>query len=199
MISDVDVNSKQGQITNMLVDTNAKKFEVPESNTYVGVVADVIDLGKQKTAFGEKLQTRIVWLLNAKDSEGKPLNAIQQVSQSMHEKAKLFGIVKDILGTAPPVPYETEELIGKSRMLWIVKEPKANKPTEFFANIKAIMPLPAGTAPLAVPADYVRAKDKPVKTYGNQGSNNPAPAAPTAPPAQAPTPVPAAPTAPVQF
>lgn len=178
----------------MLVDTNAKKFEVPESNTYVGVIADVIDLGKQKTAFGEKLQTRIVWLLNAKDSEGKPLNAIQQVAQSMHEKAKLYGIVKDILQTVPPVPFETEDLIGKSRMLWIVKEPKANKPSEFFANIKAIMPLPAGTTPLAVPADYVRAKDKPAKTYGTQGTNNSAPApaqaqvspAPTAPPAATP-------------
>lgn len=163
---------------------NRKDFELPKSGVYVGTVADVVDLGKVKTQYGEKEKVRIVWLLNKVDSEGKPFRVMSETSLSMNEKATLFGIVKDILGATPPVPYEVEGLLGRSNQLAILQEKATNGNT--YANVKAIMPLD-GLAPVAIPTDFVRSKDKPAKTYTNNRQ-----AAPAAQPAAQPTAAPAA-------
>jgi len=168
----------------MLIDNNSKPFEVPDSGEFVGVIADFVDVGPVPTAYGIKNKVRIVWVLDKNDSEGKPYNAIQQVTASIHEKSGLYAIVKSILGTAPVVPFESDVLIGLSRKLFILKEENPNNPAKPFANIKAIMPLPAGVAPLAIPAGFVRAKDK-AKNYNTAGTAGTAtPATPAAQAAQ---------------
>ena len=163
----------------MLIENNSKPFEVPDSGEFIGVIADFVDVGPVAGQFGIKNKVRIVWVLDKYNSEGKPYNAIQQVTASIHEKSALFGIVKSILGTAPSVPFESDVLIGQSRKLFILKETDTTNPAKAFANIKAIMPLPAGVAPLAIPAGFVRAKDKQAKTYNNTKTAT-APAATTA-------------------
>jgi hypothetical protein len=52
-----------------------------------------------------------------------------------------------------------EQLIGKSNQLFIVLEKNADG-TKEYANVKGILPLPAGITPLAVPTTFVRYKDK---------------------------------------
>ena len=47
-----------------------KDWERPEDGTYVGVIADVIDLGEVQTGFGVKPKVQIMWLLDAFDSDG---------------------------------------------------------------------------------------------------------------------------------
>ena len=172
----------------MLIESNQKEFEVPDSGEFIGVVADFVDVGPVPTQYGVKNMVRIVWVLDKNDSEGKPFNAIQQIPASIHEKSNLYKITKSILGTAPQVPFESDVLIGISRKLFISKQlTTKGKP---FANIVAIMALPAGVLALAIPAGFVRAKDKQAKIYNNTKATASTPA----PAAQASTPPTAAPT-----
>jgi hypothetical protein len=176
-----------------VVSDNSKKYEKAPSNDYIGVVIDIVDLGKVHTAFGDKPKVRIVWALNAKDSEGNPYRTIQQVVASMNQKSNLYKVVKDILGSDPPVPYDLDNLIGISKRLIIQTEPD-KRTGELFSNIRVILPLAAGQQGLPIPQGFVRARDR---QQGYQGSGS-APAQQSQPaPApvnlSAPTPVNGAP------
>lgn len=141
-----------------------KEFERPESGEFNGTIIDIIDLGKVKDQYGEKKKFRIVWVLGlpdgsgryALDSEGNPFRAIRQVNASIDEKSKLYELAKSILGQAPPVPFDTEMLMGRSNRLFIEKttDPRTNKT---FANIKFITFLPAGQIAPVAPQGFVRA------------------------------------------
>jgi hypothetical protein len=143
----------------IMVNDNRKEFEKPKNGTYVGVVADIVDLGLVPTNFGQKPKIRIVWLLNQKDSEGNYFRVMSQVNASANEKSALFGIVKSVLGVVPPPPFDAEVLLGRSNELFVLNEPDSTG-TKTFANVKAIMPLSAGTQPMQIPATFVRAKDQ---------------------------------------
>lgn len=151
----------------ILVTDNQKVFEKPTSGAYIGVIADTVDLGVVPTQYGNKMKVRIVWLLGkidgsgyALDSEGNPLQVISAMNASMHEKSDLFKLVRGVLGTAPPAgPYDIEQLIGKSNQLFIVLEKNADG-TKEYANVKGVLPLPAGVHPLTIPTTFVRYKDR---------------------------------------
>jgi hypothetical protein len=170
----------------MQVGAGTKEFEKPKSGLYTGVLADIVDLGLVQGKYGSKPKIRLVWLLNAKDSEGNYFRVMQQVTPVMSEKATLRGIVRDILGEYPPIPYELENLIGKNARLVISTEEAADKKT--YANIKAIIQLEPGTPAFAIPQGFVRAQDKPKNGYQPQAqAQQSAPASP-APVAAAPAP-----------
>jgi hypothetical protein len=176
-----------------LIGTNTKDYEKPESGDYIGTIIDVVNYVEDQPKFGKKdvPVVRIVWVLNANDSEGAPFRAVQKFNASMHEKSNLYDAVKSILGTAPPVPYESEELLGISKRLVIEKETGSNG--KVYANIKAILRLPPNTPVPGAPAGFVRSKDKPNNTQQSQRPRFSAPASAPAPaPAQAKTAAPAA-------
>ena len=153
----------------MLITDSGKTFTNPPAGQYIGVVADVVDLGLVKTSYGEKAQVRIVWLLFGatptgqlvpyNDAEGRQFRVFRQASQSMNPKAKLYETVRDIQnGELPSVPFESETLLGKSNLLYVLLE-KAQNGKEY-ANIKVILPLPATITPPAIPVTFVRHKDR---------------------------------------
>lgn len=175
----------------MLISDNGKTFTNPPAGQYIGVVADVVDLGLVKTSYGEKAQVRIVWLLFGatatgqlvpyNDAEGRQFRVFRQASQSMNPKAKLYETVRDIQnGELPSVPFESETLLGKSNLLYVLLE-KAQNGKEY-ANIKVILPLPATIVPPAVPTGFVRHKDR-----DKARQQAPAAVATVATPAPAPT------------
>lgn len=179
-----------------IVDNKGKTFEKPDNGLFIGVLADVVDLGLQNTNYGPKKKVRLVWLLDAKDKEGNNYRVMQQCTASLNEKARLYAIVKDVLdGVAPPVPYELDNMIGKVNQLFIARE-KSPDGTKEFSNIKAIAP--AGGKTFAIPAGFVRQKDKPQNQNGvttggtQQAATQPAPAAPAQATAPAPAAAPAA-------
>lgn len=145
---------------------NQKQFENPETGKFLGTIVDVVDVGKVKDKFGaEKIKVDIFWVLNANDSEGKPFRVMWRVNAVMADRPKksnLYMIAEGVLGTAPPAVFDTEGLIGRSNELVIVKETNGGKT---YANIKAIMPLPAGAVPPPIPQGFVRAKDRQANTY----------------------------------
>lgn len=166
----------------MLIQDSGKVFENPDSGTFLGTIADVVDLGQVASQYGTKTKIRIIWVLNANDSEGKPFRVMRQVNATISSTgprpSDLYNIVKSVLGVAPPVPFESEELIGKSNLLIIEREEAQNK--KVYANIKYIGPLPPGAVPPMVPTDFVRSKDIKSKTVANG-----APAVKTVAPASA--------------
>ena len=147
----------------ILVTDNKKNYEKPGSGAFVGVIADVVDLGIIATTFGNKSKVRIVWVLGkidgsgyAVDSEGNPFRVMSELTASIHEKSDLFKLIRGVLGTPPPAgPYDVEQLLGRSNQLFIVREKSKDGQREF-ANVKGILPLPAGVPSLAIPANFVR-------------------------------------------
>jgi len=148
----------------MLIENSGRNYENPNTGSFIGVIADVIDLGPVTTSFGTKVKIRIMWILNANDSEGRPYRVMRQCTASINEKSALYEIVKSVTGAAPPVPFDSETLIGKANLLVIVKETDV-KTNKEYANIKAILPLPAGAVVPQIPADFTRSKDRPKTQY----------------------------------
>lgn len=143
----------------MIIDDNNKNFERPESGMFLGTIIDVVDLGKVTTQFGIKTKVRIVWVLDKNNSEGEPFRVIYQATASMNERAKLFEMVKSILGVAPSIPFDAEVLIGHSNQLYIVRETNAVTKKDF-AAVKVVLPLPPSATPPRAPQGFVRSKDK---------------------------------------
>lgn len=158
----------------MLINNNSKTFEQPDAGVFLGTIIDVVDLGIVKTQFGDKPKIRIVWVLDKNDSEGRAFQVIGTYTQSMNEKSNLFKDVKDILGKPPAVPFESEELVGKSNQLFLAKNQDGAGKT--FTNVKGILPLPAGATGPAAPKDFVRNKDKQKNGNGQTSNGQAAPA-----------------------
>lgn len=165
----------------MLIENQNKPFETPDSGQFIGTIIDVVDLGPIQTKFGTKTKIRIVWVLDKADASGQPFRVMKQVNATMNEKSALYDIAKSVFGQAPPVPFESESLLGRSNLLFIVRETAPD--SKVYANIKGILPTPPGAACPTAPQGFIRAKDK-----VNNGVSNGAPAVkPAAAPAQAAT------------
>lgn len=173
------------------------EFERPANGFYTGVIVDIISLGViqgKNPAYAPKPKVLIQWALDAKDSKGNHFLVGPSANESTGEKSNLFAIVKSILGYFPPPPFDLEMLIGTSKEICIVNEPSADG-ARTYANIKGVSALKPGQPPMAVPAGFVRDKDKPVADrlatkIANKTARNQA-----APPVAAPS-VPVAPTTP---
>lgn len=126
-----------------VIDRNSKEFELPPSRQYYGRIIDVVEFKRDKSWQGvvkrDVPHVTIVWVLNAVDSEGRPFRAQTTCPQSMDERSTLYKTVSGIFGTAPPVPFDTETLIGVANLLYIQQE--KSKDGKTFANIKTIMPV----------------------------------------------------------
>jgi hypothetical protein len=166
----------------MIIDKSGN-YENPKSGAYIGIVADVAELLNVPTRFGPKNKVRIIWILDQKDSTGKPYRVMEQVNASINEKARLYEIAKGVLGAPPATKsFDTESLMGKANQLFIVVE--RGEDGKDYAHVKGILPLPQGATVPAVPADFVRSKDKKPFTPGQPApaQANPAPVAATAVP-----------------
>lgn len=137
----------------MQIGNNAKSYEKPNSGQFLGTVIDVIDLGIVQGKFGKRARIRIIWVLNANDSEGNPYRVMTTVNATMNEKSTLYGLVRGILGTVPTIPFESEILLGRSNLLFVMKEGE-------FANVKAVLPLPLGQVGPSIPVGFIRHKDR---------------------------------------
>jgi len=134
-----------------------KEFEHPEDGQYIGVIADVIDLGEVETGFGIKPRVRIVYLLDANDSEGNPFRVVSTYTASLHEKANLRKALKSILGADVSGQFDLEELLGINNQLVVTTTEKDDK---VYTNIVAILKAPKGSPRLAIPDDFVRQSEK---------------------------------------
>jgi hypothetical protein len=134
-----------------------KEFEHPEDGQYLGVIADVIDLGEVETGFGVKPRVRLVYLLDQNDSEGNPFRVVATYTASLHEKANLRKALKQILGADVSGQFDLEELLGINNQLVVQTTEKDDK---VYTNIVAILKAPKGSPRLQIPDDFIRQQDK---------------------------------------
>jgi len=129
---------------------------------------DVIDLGMQSTAWGEKHKVRIVWQVDQTNAEtNRRYEVRKQYSLSLHEKASLR---KDLEGwrsrkfTEQELSgFDLEKLVGANCQVQVVHD--LGDDATIWANVQAVVPAPKNTGKL-VPSDYIRQKDR-ATTRGN--------------------------------
>ena len=151
----------------MIVPPGGNQFDQPkpDAGMFLGTLIDVADLGfvtpKNPNFPGPPVhRIKLVWVLDKKDKDGKPFIVTQVPPLKMvdggkgSKKSRLYEIWEGVLGTAPAVPYETEDLIGHSNLLYLAKEGD-------YVVIKGFMPVPSGQVPPKAPVDFVRDKDDP--------------------------------------
>ena len=151
------VPEMEHQMAIVVKEPDQKEFEHPEDGQYLGVIADVIDLGEVETGFGVKPRVRIVYLLDANDSEGNPFRVVSTYTASLHEKANLRKTLKQILGADVSGQFDLEELLGINNQLVVTTTQKDDK---IYTNIVAILKAPKGSPRMAIPDDFVRYQDK---------------------------------------
>jgi hypothetical protein len=141
---------------------STKVFEQPKEGVYLGVLADIIELGLVDGFYGAKQKVRFIWILNAKDSEGNYFRVQKSYNAVLHEKSNLYADVTDVLGAHPTIPYDLDLLLGKNNLLVLKPEQATTGPKkgQWFTNVKAVMSVPAGTALFTIPAGFVRDRDK---------------------------------------
>lgn len=154
-----------------VINNNQKEYERAKTGTYVGVIAEVVDLGiVVDPVYGNKAMVLIIWVLNKNDSEGNPFTVAQRLNQSLHEKSNLYKVVKKVTGQPPVAPFNTDSLVGKSKQLLVVTE--NGKQDKLVSYIETILPL-EDKAPLTVPANYVYTKDRKKSSFaGNPGQTS---------------------------
>ena len=165
----------------MIIEKSGKKFEKPDAGIFIGTIIDVVDLGlvpsKNPKFPDPQVRIRIVWVLDKNDSEGQPYRIIEQPTAKLSDggnntkKSRLFEICEGVFQTAPPVPFNSENLIGRSNRLFLAKEGE-------YTNIKGFMPLSTGDVAPKAPANFIRQKDR-VKTPAGQTASPVTAPAPT--------------------
>lgn len=152
----------------MLLGLNTKVYEKPPTDVYEAVFADCVDLGNEEHTYEGKTtiqhKIRFLWVLDTKDSKGEHFQIFQKLTNSFDEKANMYKTLKSMIGAPPAVGLDPEIFVGKGFRLSIeTVEGKDGKP---WSTIKSILP---SKVPFAVPAGFVRDKDKPTdKQYANK-------------------------------
>ncbi len=148
----------------MLIDSQSKIYEKPDTGVYDAVFADYVDLGLVTTTFKGVSKTqkmiRLFWLLTTKDTEGNNFEVVKRVAASMFQKSNLYKVVKgmtdkDPVLSGPMGSFELEDLIGYNNQLVVKKETKPDG--KVYANIDSFLP---AKIKFQVPATYVRRKDR---------------------------------------
>jgi len=145
--------------------SNFKDFEKPATGMYHAVLADIVDIGDVPNTYKgvTKIQPMLyfVWILDAKDKEGRQFQIRERFNNSLTERSNLYKRLKQILNQAPSVDINPETLIGQTRKLFIqldvVGEGTQQKK---YTNVIGVSAADAGIA-VSIPSDFVRDKLKP--------------------------------------
>jgi hypothetical protein len=125
------------------------------------VCADVVDVGTKQTKFGPKQKLKVVLVIDERDQAGQPIRVDDFYNVSIHEKSKLYGTARTLTGTDPDAAgeFDTDSMIGRQCQIKTARHTTSKGVA--FANVTDITPPPAGAPRVAIPLDFVRAKDRP--------------------------------------
>jgi hypothetical protein len=124
---------------------------------------DVVDLGLQKTQFGEKYKVKLVWQVEERDVENdnRRFRVQQWYTNSDSEKSNLRKMLESWRGkrfTEDEIAaFDIESVIGKNCQVQVVHTIKAEG--KVFANIQAIISPRQGEVPLEA-EDYEREAER---------------------------------------
>jgi hypothetical protein len=145
-----------------------KVFSVPPDGAYAGFIADVVDLGKVKSNYGEKEKVRIVYLLVERDPKtNKQYQVSEFLTQSLDERSNLFKRITSVIGKEPEDGYDTETLVGRQVM---VETKQTTRGGKTYANVAGVAPAGKGQKPVATPLDFERKTARPAPAKANGGA-----------------------------
>jgi len=152
---------------------SGKDFEKISEGLHQAVLADVVELNfksdpknfpSKPSQYAPRDEIRFVYVVAEKDSDGRPKLAFERFGRSYYKgDTKLAKRVRNL--TSPTVDLATldlESLIGTQRKLLIEHSIGKSDPNDVWANIAGMMK-PDPDQKVAIPADFVRAKNKPAK------------------------------------
>lgn len=140
-----------------------KEYDPAPAGLHQFVCCDVVDLGRVQTQWGEKLKVEFRWFLDCiNEKTGKPFMAVKRYTNSLNEKATLRHHLESWRGRKftkdELAGFDLEKCIGTNGQLQIVHN--IGDDGSVYANVQAIVPVSKGAPKLAIPTDYVRAKDR---------------------------------------
>lgn len=152
----------------IIAKTNKREFTPAPEGLWPAVCIDVVDLGVQKTPWGEAHKVEIRWALEERDPKGgKNFMLVKRYTLSLHEKANLRRELETWRGkkfTSEELEgFDLEKLLSANCQLQVIHNIKDDG--EVFSNVQAIVPAAKGTVRLPIPADYIRVinRDKEAK------------------------------------
>lgn len=87
-------------------------YEPPASGEHVAMLTKIVDLGIQKTAFGDKPQVRLRFEVSEKNSRGQQKFVTRTLTNSLHEKSNFVKFFMEIGHPLPDGDVDTDKLIG---------------------------------------------------------------------------------------
>ena len=112
------------------------KFEQAKAGDQPAVISKFEDLGNQETAYGDKAQCQITYVLAETDSKGRQKRVAQRLTASLHEKSKLSAVLIAILGSVPDT-FESDVLVGRQVTLVMGTVTKDGKARTRLYDVKA--------------------------------------------------------------
>jgi hypothetical protein len=150
-------------------DTGTEYRPAPEG-LHQGVCVDVVDLGLEKTQWGEKHKVRIMWQIDKHDAEtDKRFIVTKKYTISLHEKSNLTRDLESWRGrkfsAEEKSGFDLEKLLGANCQLQIVQNLADSGRT--YANVQAVVPIGNGMTKMRG-EDYVRIKDREQQNGGSE-------------------------------
>jgi hypothetical protein len=153
----------------MIVETKIqekKEWENPTAGSHAGVLVDVVDLGLETMTNDKgdsvtKPKVRLVFEIDQKMSDDRPMLVQRKVTASMHEMSNLYAIIETWLGRAPTpeeqARFDLGAMIGASANLMIIHTKDKNDPEKIWANIDRVYPAEKKLKPSG---DYIRVQNR---------------------------------------
>ena len=147
----------------IIVKDNKKEYTAAPEGVWPAVCCDVVDLGIQRTMYGEQVKIEIRWQLEGIDPKTKfPYMVTQRYTPSLHEKSKLRPMLEAWRGrrfTGEELKgFDIEKLIGANCQLQVIHNITSEGQT--YANVQAVIPPAKGTKKLSVNGGYVRVAER---------------------------------------
>lgn len=133
-------------------------FEPVPSGSHIGVLTTLADIGIQpqlNTQYRPVPKLILTWSLPAVlTNSGKPMSISQTFTNSLHKKSSLRSLIENWFGKVLPddkvKTFDLKLLLGRPCMVNITHTEKGDRT---YANVRGVMPMPAGVPKPAVPND----------------------------------------------
>jgi hypothetical protein len=147
-----------------IVKDNKKEYTPAPEGLHQAVCIDVVDLGIQKTQFGEQVKIEIRWVIDEVDPKtNRQYMVLRRFTPSLHKKSNLRPTLEAWRGrkfTDEELKgFDIEKLIGANCQLQICHNISSEGDT--YANVQAVVPIPRNAAKMEIPSDYVRVAERP--------------------------------------
>lgn len=141
------------------------EFSPAPEGLHGAVCCDVVDLGIQKSQWGEAHKVEIRWQLEETDPKTdppRPYMVVQRFTLSLHEKSRLRPMLEAWRGrkfTSDELDgFDLEKLVGANCQVQVIHN--VQDEGEVYANIQAVVPAAKGAPKLRANSGYVRVAER---------------------------------------